>query len=30
MNERLRSALQQDMSRRTFWVLAALVCSSSL
>ena len=25
MNERLRSALQQDMSRRTFWVLAALV-----
>ena len=25
MNKRLRSALQQDMSRRTFWVLVALV-----
>lgn len=25
MNKRLRSALQQDMSRRTFWVLAVLV-----
>ena len=25
MNKRLRSALQQDMSRRTFWGLVALV-----
>ena len=25
MNKRLRSALQQDMSRRTFWVLVVLV-----
>ena len=25
MNKRLRSALQQDMSRRAFWVLVALV-----
>lgn len=30
MNKRLRSALQQDMSRRTFWVLVALVVLAKL